>query len=234
MFAVPAAVPVREPEKARDIRLRAETAAAHSDSGLVAEDRGDQPVGQRADVERDDADTVAALPELARPVDGHAGNRPQPLERVSRQRRLVARDASMPASISACAAAAIATAPTTFGLPASSRSGRPAQCTCRTSRSRPSRRPVLRLALRGTRRAADQRASAERRIHLVRRERDEVEMLRVAVRPDVDAPVRRKLRGIDENPRADGVRLSRETMDRLDEAGDVRGAADGQQPKRSP
>ena len=35
----------------------------------------------------------------------------------------------MPASISVCAATAMATAPITLGLPASSRSGSPAQCT---------------------------------------------------------------------------------------------------------
>ena len=38
-----------------------------------------------------------------------------------------------------------------------------------------------------------------------------------------------QLRGVDKNPRPDRVRFSRQTVNGLDEAGDVRGAADRQQ-----
>ena len=88
---------------------------------------------------------------------------------------------------------------------------------------------ILRRALQERVAAAHQRAGAERRVHLVRREHDVVEVLRVVVRLDVDAAVRRQLRRIDEDPGADRVRLSRQAMDGLDEAGDVRRAADGHQ-----
>ena len=74
-----------------------------------------------------------------------------------------------------------------------------------------------------------QRTGAERRVHLVRRQHDVVEMFGIVDCLDVDAAMRGELRGIDEDPRPDRVRLSRQTMNRLDEAGDVRRAADGQQ-----
>ncbi len=55
-------------------------------------------------------------------------------------------------------------------------------------------------------------------------------MLRVVVRLDVDSSVRCELRGIDENPRPDGMRFPRETVNGLEEAGHVRGAAHRDQP----
>ena len=66
---------------------------------------------------------------------------------------------------------------------------------------------VLRRALQEDVAPADQRAGAERRVHLVRRERHEVEMLGVVVRLDVDSPMRRQLRGIDQDARADAHAL---------------------------
>ena len=54
-------------------------------------------------------------------------------------------------------------------------------------------------------------------------------MLRVVRALDVDAPMWGELRGVDKNPRPDRVRFSRQAMNGLYEAGDVRGAADRQQ-----
>ena len=82
----------------------------------------------------------------------------------------------------------------------------------------------------GERRAsADQRAGPERRIHLVGGERHEVQMLRIGRRAHGDGTMRGQLRGVDENPRPDGMRLPCEPMDRRDEPGDVRRAGDGQE-----
>ena len=45
-------------EEVGDVRVGAEAAAAHADAVLVAEDRGDEPVVDPGDRERDDADLV--------------------------------------------------------------------------------------------------------------------------------------------------------------------------------
>ena len=184
----------------------------------------------RPDVEGDDADPVAA----ARIASGRRRPPREPTAAARAHRpsgQLSCRVMpSMPASISACAAAAIATAPMTFGVPASSRSGSPAQCTssrvtistvpppwysgapCRNV----SRRPISAPVPNGAYILCADIATI-------------VQVLRVVVRLDVDPAVRRELRGIDQDPGADRVRLPRQAMDGLDEPGDVRGAADGQQ-----
>ena len=56
-------------------------------------------------------------------VHAQAVDAREALERIGGELDLVARDPSMPMRCSACTAAASATAPTTFGVPASSRSG---------------------------------------------------------------------------------------------------------------
>ena len=88
---------------------------------------------------------------------------------------------------------------------------------------------VLRIALQEEVARANQRPGAKRRVHLVRRQRHEIEMLGVVVRPDVDAAVGCQLRRVDQDACPDGMCLSRQTMDGLDKPGDVRGAADRQQ-----
>src|SRR5262245_33511588 len=44
------------------VRLRAETSASHADAAFVAQDGGDEPVGLRAQVERNHADAVGVRP----------------------------------------------------------------------------------------------------------------------------------------------------------------------------
>ena len=163
-------------------------------------------------------------------VDGETGHLAQAFERVRRERRLVRARLSIPAAINVSAATAMATAPITLGLPASSRSGSAAQYHVgrRDDLDRAAslmlRRPLQERVL-----PTDQRTGPERRVHLVRRQHDVVEMLRVVRALDVDAPMWGELRGVDKNPRPDRVRLSRQTVNGLNEAGDVRGAADRQQ-----
>ena len=67
---------------------------------------------------------------------------------------------------------------------------------------------------------------AKWRIPLVNGERHEIKVLRVVIRLNVDPPMRRELRRVDKNARADAMRLPRETMDGLDEAGDVGSSTD--------
>ena len=188
------------------------------------------------EIEGDDADPVGAAdrPTRHRRIPGTAR---KPLERVGCQRRFVAvatRASQSAADQRSGAAAAIATAPTTFGLPASSRSGSPAQ---RTSVGRddldsaaartPGHPPGSVTSVRRARRCRTARTSCAPR---ARRNRDAPDR-----RPaDVDPAMRRQLRSVDEDPRADGVRFSRQPVDGLDVAGDVRGAGDRQQGHTAP
>ena len=55
----------------------------------------------------------------------------------------------------------------------------------------------------------------------MRREHDEVQVFRVVVRLHIHGAVRGELRGIDQNQRSGLVRLARQPVDGLDEAGDV-------------
>src|SRR5712692_8267604 len=65
------------------------------------------------------------------------------------------------------------------------------------------------------------------RVHLVARERDEVEVPRIARRPHVDAIVRSELSGIYRHQRAVSVRELGDLVDWRYEAGHVGGTADG-------
>ena len=77
--------------------------------------------------------------------------------------------------------------------------------------------------------APDERAATERGVQLVRRQRDEVEVLGVAVGPHVDRPVRGELGGVDEDPPAGGVHPPGQVVDRRDDAGDIRCARHDEQ-----
>ena len=122
----------------------------------------------------------------------------------------------------------MAMAPTTLGLPASSRSGSPAQWTSSgvtTSTVPPpwySGAPCLEHVLR-----ADQRSGAKRRVHLVSREDHEIQVFGIVVRLDVDRTVGRELGGIDKDACAGRVGLPGQAVDGLHEAGHVRGPAHG-------
>ena len=179
--------------------------------------------------------TLSSAPELARPVDGDAGQRSQPRERVRRQRRLVPCDAVHARLHQRLCRHRHRDSADDVGTARflTIRQAGPADVVGGHDLHGPAAL-VLRLALQERVAAANQRSGTERRVHLMRGERDVVEMLRVVVRLDVDPAVRGELRGIDENPGPDRVRLARQTMDWLDEAGDVRGAADGQQPNAIP
>ena len=76
---------------------------------------------------------------------------------------------------------------------------------------------------------ADQRAHAERRVHLVAGEREVVDVARIVDRTHLDATVRRQLRGVDQDARTGRVGERRKAMDVRHVAGDVRSAGDGQQ-----
>ena len=108
--------------------------------------------------------------------------------------------ASMPMRCIARTAAASATAPTTFGVPASSRSG-PCGPGHLVERHELDRAAAALLGLAALERVApaDQRAGAERRVHLVRRQRHVVEVRGIVERADVDragaAPVARSRPG---------------------------------------
>ena len=127
------------------------------------------------------------------------------------------------------AAAARATAPTTLGLPPSSRSGRSAHSHV-VDGDRP-HRAAARLVRAGAEPVApaDQRTGAERRVHLVAGEGDEVEVPGVVVGTHVDGPVGGELGGVDQDPPADGVHPLGQVVHRRDHAGHVRRAGDGQQ-----
>ncbi len=102
------------------------------------------------------------------------------------------------------AAAAMAMAPTTLGLPglfAIGQSG-PVDFVRRDDLHRSSAR-VLRCTVEEHVLRANQRSGAERRVHLVSREDHEVEVFGIVVWLDVDAAMRRQLRGIDKNAGAD-------------------------------
>ena len=107
--------------------------------------------------------------------------------------------------------------PTTFGLPASSRSGRSAQATSSTVTAcdRAATAVVGDRAEAGPR--TDQRPAAERGVHLVRREGDEVEVPGVVVGAHVDRSVGGELGGVDEDAAAGRVHPLGELVDRLDE-----------------
>ena len=77
--------------------------------------------------------------------------------------------------------------------------------------------------------ATDQRARAERCVHLVRGERDEVEVLRIVVWAHVDGTVAGELGGVDGDVSADRVHLLGEGVDRRHDTGDVRRARHGEQ-----
>ena len=108
---------------------------------------------------------------------------------------------------SASQAAASATAPITFGEPASKRSGASAQITSSTVTSLIAPPPCS-SGLAGQRRPADERAGAERRVELVAGEREVVD----AGRGHVDRAVRRELGRVDEQLRAVRVGELRELL----------------------
>ena len=103
--------------------MGAEAAAAHADAVLVAEDRGDQAVVEPVDGERDDAEWSRRGRRSDRGRAGR-GRRPEPSRRRRSQFALVGDDAVEPISPRRREwPRRSATAPSTFGLPASSRSG---------------------------------------------------------------------------------------------------------------
>src|ERR1019366_10680848 len=72
-------------------------------------------------------------------------------------------------------------------------------------------------------------ASPVGRVHLVARERDEVEVARVVRGPDVDAAVRRELGRVDGHQGAVAVRELCDLVDGGDETGDIGRSTDGDQ-----
>ena len=136
---------------------------------------------------------------------------------------------SSPIVVSVRVAAAIATAPSTFGLPASSRSGRSAQAigVGRDGAHRAASHVVGRVGERAP--GADQRAGAVRRVQLVGRQGDEVEVTGIVVGPHVDRAVRSELGGVDEDATAGRVHLRGQLVHRLHDPGDVRRTRHGEQ-----
>ena len=136
---------------------------------------------------------------------------------------------SSPIAVSARMAAAMAIAPTTFGLPASSRSGRSAQATESVVTARTVPPPAWSGAGPNADRVPDEGTGAVRGVHLVGREGDEVEMTGIVVGAHVDRAVRRELGGVDEDPSARGMDLLGQLVHRLHDSGDVRRARHGEQ-----
>ena len=182
------------------------------------------------EVESDDPDAVGGSILARRAVDRHLWQRLQPLERIGGERGFVPFDALHAGVHQRARGNRHRNRPDDVGTPGffPIRQSSPVHM-CRRHDVHGAAPLVLRGALEEDVSPANERAGTERGIHLVGRERHEVEMLGVAVRFDVDPAVGRQLGGVDEDSRADGVRLARETMDWLDEAGDVRGAAHCQQ-----
>ena len=86
------------------------------------------------------------------------------------------------------------------------------------------------VGLRGERDARpDERTRPERRVQLVRRHRDEVEVAGIVVRAHVDRAVGRQLRGVHQDAAADGVHLLGEPVHRREHTGDVGRARDREQ-----
>ena len=197
-----------------DVRVGAEAAAAHADAVLVAEDGGDQTMVEAVDGERDDADRVDRRRDR-RAVQAQAGDPVQPVRRRSRVSSASwAAIRSSPIVVEGRRRRGEATAPRTFGLPASSRSGRSAHATASGDGDDGAAAAMVGA---GANHVAGpiERAGAERGVHLVRRQGDEVEVARVVVGAHVDRAVGGQLGGVDEDAPADGVHLRCQVVDRL-------------------
>ena len=115
-------------QQARDQRVRAEAAVADADRVLVAQERRERRGLVAGEREAGDADAVVVHRATGRA--GEAGDAVQAARADARRARARGRRrASMPIASSASQAAAKATAPITFGEPASKRSGASAQIT---------------------------------------------------------------------------------------------------------
>ena len=136
---------------------------------------------------------------------------------------------SSPTSASRATAAARATAPTTLGVPPSSRSGRSAHSTSSTVTACTVPPPGWCGRLSNASRRPDQGTGAERGVHLVGGEGDEVEVPRIVVGAHVDRAVGGELGGVDQDAPAGRVHPLGQGVDRRHDAGDVGGAGDGQQ-----
>ena len=185
-----------EPQQVGDVRLGAEAPAAHADAVLVAEHRGDVVRGRALDRERTRRRAVGRVRGR-----GRSGRTPSPPGRARGrasacrvQRRLRGRRCGpQPISSRIDVAAANAMAPSTFGVPASSRSGRSAQTTSSRVTASTVPPPEWSGVARERVARADERARAERRVQLVRRQRDEVEVTGIVVGAHVDRAVRRRV-----------------------------------------
>ncbi len=150
-----------------------------------------------------------------------------PVSRCVESARSRSASASIPIASSVSQAAASATAPITFGEPASKRSGASAQTTSSsvTSLIAP---PPCSSGSPPSGDLADERTGAERRVELVAGDREVVDP-RLGHR---QRAVRRELGGVDEQLRAVRVGELREFLERPDLTGHVRGAGDGEQVDR--
>ena len=120
-------------------------------------------------------------------------------------------------------------APRRLGLPASARSGSrgPRDVVERDGPHGPA--AVLVGFVAEAAAPTHQRARAVGRVQLVRRHGDGVEVLVVVVGTHVDRPVTGQLRGVDEDPSADGVDLGGHPVHRGQHPGHVRRARHGEQ-----
>ena len=218
--AEPADLARGDAEQAGDERMGAEAAVADADRVLRTEDRGEQRVAVAGQGERRHAHAVDVVAGQSASCS-RPGTDARPPRSRSASARSCAATASIPSAPSARQAAPSATAPTTFGRPglvALRRVG-PDDAVERHELDRAAavqqRRGVAEPAD-----GPDERAGAERRVELVAREREEVD----ARGGHVDRPVRRELRGVDEQPRAVAMRDGGEPRERPHLAGDVRRA----------
>ena len=175
-----------------NVGMGAEAAAAHADAAFITEDGGHEEVGHAFDVERDDADLLGRPRRVGLAIEADARQAAQSLQCVSHQLRLVGGDGvhahrhQRPRGHSHGHRADNVGA---AGLVAVGRAG-PMHVVEGDDVDRAAATVLRRLAQEDLARA-DQRPGAERRVHLVRRQGHEVEVLRVVVGAHVHPAVRR-------------------------------------------
>ena len=195
-----------------------EAAAAHPDAVLIAEDRGDEPVGDSVDRERDDSDSRS----VTGSVNSKSGDLGQPGEHVAQHDLLVVDDV-VPADLGqrrhrGCEGDGPEQIGSSCLLPVwevgpchvVERDGVDGAAPAMVGH------PAERVP------TSDDRPAAERGVQLVGGQGHEVEVLGVVVGTHVDRPVRRQLGGVDEDSPAGSVHPSRKLVNRRNDAGDVR------------
>ncbi len=184
--------------------MSAEASVADADAGFCAEDCGDERIGHPFDVEGDDADLVVEA--LRRTVQANAVDSFHARVRVVEQVQFMGGNGLHPDALqdfdgfgkgdcaddvrTSCLILVRRPSPVCLVLRYCSDNAAANRIRC----------PPFKKILR-----SDEHAGAERRIHFVRRIRDEVKMLRVVVRKDVDGAMRCQLGGVDKNSRSCSV-----------------------------